>query len=401
MVSISEELVLEGHDDIPAIVQYTVQNGKMSMVVLNYGATVISILAPDRNGNAEEITLSYRSYADLSQPEHFGPYYGAIVGRVANRIKDGTFDLNGKTYHLAKNNGPNSLHGGRIGFDRKVFSTRTYIAEDGGDRGSSASLEFSYISPDGEEGYPGSLKVVVTYTLTSENTIEMTYHACIVNDGSDCAGVVESSPSQPQPISTPVNLTNHTYFNLSGNLRSKILDHNLHLSCSAYTPYDEHCIPLGQITPVYNTPFDFQSSAAGVRLGERIPLIDGGGRPGLDHNWVVDDPIEPRGLEARETLDDVAASPLTLTLRPVAVLSEPVSGRVLTVHASQPGVQVYTNNWASEDPAAYPHTQHNGICLETQHFPNSCNEPTFPSGSIIKSGETYLHKAIFSFSVVP
>ena len=392
------------------VMQYTLKNlddRGMSIVVCNYGCTILSILAADKEGVVEEVTLNHRSYSELIKPENHGPYYGAIVGRVANRIQGGTFNLNGQTYHIAKNTGEgqntNTLHGGLVGFDQKVFKCRTTIAQDG-DGDGYARLELSYLSPDGEEGFPGALKVTVTYTLTARNELVITYKAHLVTEEGE--GEEEKEEEEEEegmsreekkkmkkvvPLSTTVNLTNHTYFNLSGNLRNNILGHSLQLSCSSYTPYDEQCIPTGEIVHVEKTLFDFCSfGIRGVPLAERVRFIDAGGRPGLDHNWVVDGAIEAYSIDV----------PDTTRLRHVATLTEPVSGRVLTVRSTQPGIQVYTNNWASEDSKLYPHIQHNAIALETQHFPNSCNVDSFPKGSILKQGETYSHTAVFCFSLM-
>jgi len=345
------------------------------MVVLNYGCTILSVLAPDKDGIAEEVTLSYRSFEELVQPDHLGPYYGAVVGRVANRIANGKFDMNGMTYKLATNNGPCSLHGGISGFDKKIFKTAVNITA-----GKSASLVLTYTSVDGEEGFPGTLDVTVTYVLTAYNTIEMTYYAVL------------SNPTEM--LSTPINLTNHSYFNLSGSIKRNIDGHKLQLSCSKYTPYDDNCIPSGEQRDVKGTEFDF---TADVVLGERLhTVIAGGGRPGLDHNWAVDGVQEAdrmRRGRLKATCDD---EPL---LCHVGTLSDDVSGRRLTLHSSQPGIQVYTYNWASEDAKDFPHTVHNAVALETQHFPNSVNTPSFPAGSVLAPGEKYHHKTVYSFSV--
>jgi len=355
------------------VVEYTVSNGPMTMVVLNYGCTILSVLAPDKDGLAEEVTLSYRNFEELTKTGHLGPYYGAVVGRVANRIAEGKFELNGKVYTLATNNGPCALHGGISGFDKKVFKTAVNLMD-----GKSASLVFTYTSADGEEGYPGTLDVTVTYTLTVFNTIEMTY------------GAVLADPTEQ--LSTPVNLTNHCYFNLSGDIKRNIDGHKLRLSCSKYTPYDDNCIPTGELRSVQGTEFDF---TADVVLGERIhTVIAGGGKLGLDHNWAVD------GVEEAESMREksLVASLEVPLLRHVATLSDDISGRRLTVHSSQPGIQVYSYNWASKDMKDFPHTVHNAIALETQHFPNSINTPSFPS-SVLAPGHKYEHKSIFSFSV--
>jgi len=363
------------------VIEYTVSNGSMTMVVLNYGCTILSVLAPDKHGTAEEVTLAYRSFQELVQPEHLGPYYGAVVGRVANRIAGAKFDLNDKTYTLAANNGSCSLHGGLCGFDKKIFKAAVSTTA-----GKSVSLVFTYTSVDDEEGYPGTLDVAVSYVLTTYNTIEMTFQAVLADPA--------------QRLRTPVNLTNHSYFNLSGNIRRNIADHKLRLSCSKYTPYDDNCIPTGQIRDVKGTAFDF---TADVVLGERIhTVLAGGGKPGLDHNWAVDGVQEAESMRKDIDKDSRMAMDWTdseLVMCHAATLSDDVSGRRLTLHSSQPGLQVYTYNWASEDLKDFPHTVHNGIALETQHFPNSVNTPSFPAGSVLAPGDKYLHKTVYSFSV--
>ncbi len=372
------KLTVEELDVAPDVKEFTVSNGSLTMRVLNYGCTILSILAPDRYGEAEEITLCYRSYDDLIKPEHLGPYYGAVVGRVANRIGGGSFTLNGKLYNLALNNKSCSLHGGNIGFDKKLFKATAQVID-----GEKVSLTFKYRSANGEEGYPGTLDIEVTYALTIYNTIEMTY----------CASFADIT----EGLSTPINLTNHSYFNLSGSLKRDVLDHKLMLPCSRYTPYDDDCIPTGEMASVYGSNFDFTKP---VVLGERIlNVIAGGGKVGLDHNWVVDGAADMDTLAVQKHNINFVM-PNTPALRHAATLTDEVSGRQMKIHTSQPGIQVYTNNWASEDKASSPHIVHNAIALETQHFPDSVNKPSFPKGSVIAPGEQYQQKSIFSFSVI-
>ena len=354
----------------PSVDSWTLSNGSVSMEVLNYGCTILSITAPDRDGNVEEVTLNHRTYSELSDEANFGPYYGCVAGRVANRVAKGLFDLNGQTYRLPINNGENSLHGGLEGFNKKLFSVQSSVNEETG----SGKIECNYTSKDGEEGYPGTINVIVVYTLTMQNSIEMEYNVQL---------------EEGQILKTIINLTNHTYFNMSGNCRDKAHDHTLQLSCSKYCPPNEKQIPTGDIVDVKGSSFDFTEP---TELGQRIDTIDGCGEPGLDHNFVVDG-----ALDTTLDMSSVAAG-AGPAMRYVATLTHEKSGRKMILHASQPGVQVYTANWLSKDNSEHPFIQHNGVCLETQHFPDSINQPTFPS-CVLSPGETYNHKAIFSFAV--
>ena len=351
---------------------------KITCKVVTYGATLTSVQVPDRNGNVEEITVCYSTLDDLEGK--LGPYYGCIAGRYANRIRKGQFALDGESYQLAINNGPNALHGGLKGFDKQVWSAEMFLDE------KNAGVKMSYRSPDGEEGYPGELLVEVAYSLNDDGQLEISYHA------------------ETHGKATPINLTNHTYWNLSGNCSRKIYDHRLELSCDRYLPVDDTQIPLGELAPVEGTAFDLRTdpdNTYGKLLRDVILNIDGGGRPGLDHCFVVDG-----ALEDGQTMS--GAEPM---LRLVALLTDETSGRQLICEASQPGVQVYSANWLSEPnndstyssssigETDHPHTQHNGICLETQHFPDSVNQPQFPS-AILRPGETYRHKTIMTFECV-
>lgn len=352
---------------------YTITNGLgLQVKILSYGATIISILAPNRMGECEEVTLSYRTQEELEKNP--GPYYGCIAGRYANRIKEGKFLLDGNEYKLAINNGPNALHGGINGFDKKVWDSRAFID------GTGAGVVFTCTSSDGEEGYPGNLNVTITYTLSSTaNDLDMKYVAT-----TDKA--------------TPINLTNHTYFNLSGECRGKIYDHNLYLNCSHYLPVTEFQIPTGEIRSVNDSPnFDFTSfnSQEGRLLNRQaLEAIDGGGRPGLDHCFIVN--------ESNGDFEYINAKidGNQQGLRRVAILSHQSSGRELILHSTFPGVQVYSANWLAleDDKEHFPHTQHNGICLETQHFPDSPNQQHFPS-TILRPGETYQQRSLFSFRI--
>jgi aldose 1-epimerase len=333
------------------IIEYTLSNGVIHVVLLNYGATLIKLLAPDKNGVTENITLCYDSYNDLvSNP---GPYYGCIAGRYANRIAKGTFQIDNVTYNLAINNGVNALHGGIEGFDKKLWASS--IIESNNRIG----IKFTYTSIDGEEGYPGTLISTVEYILSPSDINKLSIKYSATTDKA-----------------TPINLTNHTYWNLSGECKRKVYDQHLVLNCSKYLPVDDTQIPTGELAPVINTPFDFLQP--GRKLSKEIlNSIDGGGRNGLDHCYVIDGD--------------------NTSLKHVATLSDDASGRVMTVHATQPGVQIYTGNWLQLDETCAPYTQHNAICLETQHFPDSVNKPHFPS-AVLHPNQQYEHITEFVFT---
>eukprot|EP01039_Chlorochromonas_danica_P000029 gene29-32_t len=373
--AITKEIFGSIHDSTP-IHRFTITNKNgLSFQCTNYGATILSIRTPDRRGTLEEITLNYDTL-EMLQKKEGRPYYGCIVGRYANRIGKGRFSLDENVVELAVNNGPNHLHGGLEGFDQKIW-TAVEVHKDEG-----LGIEFSYCSPDGEEGYPGNLMVSVCYLLTDEDDLVMTYSAF-----TDKA--------------TVVNITNHAYWNLSGNLKDKIYDHHLQLASEAYLPSDNNLLPIGTACPVHGTPFDFTSER---RLIEVMLDIDGGGRPGLDHCFIITDSTESDEAERREEQghndDGVDESEETtrIKLHYAAKLYDPTSGRELILRTTQPGVQVYTANWLSLSPTDAPHCQHYAICLETQHFPDSPNRPEFPSTTLLP-GEAYLQTSIFSFRV--
>jgi aldose 1-epimerase len=321
---------------------------------MNYGGIILSLRVPDRDGTFDDVVLGYETLAAYVDES---PYFGAIVGRYANRIAGGRFTLNGKTYDLATNNGPNHLHGGTVGFDQRVWAARPFVDEHG------AGIELSYTSPDGEEGYPGTLDTTVRYTLTDDNQLIVYYEATTTE-------------------ATPVNLSQHTYFNLAGDGRRDVLDHRLMLNANRFTPVDATLIPTGALHPVAGTPFDFTSPMPiGARIDADHPQIAYGG--GYDHNFVLD-----RSAAGKDSL--------ALAARVV----EPQTGRVMTVHTTEPGVQFYTGNFldgslTGKDGAVYD--RHYGFCLETQHFPDSPNQSNFPS-TILQPGETYRSRTIFTFS---
>ncbi|MFF1527984.1 aldose epimerase family protein [Cellulomonas sp. NPDC058312] len=326
--------------------RYTLSNRGMTVRILTYGGIIQSLDVPDRRNNPVDVVLGFsdlQGYIDNNNP---GPYFGAIIGRYGNRIANGQFELDGQTYTLAQNNNGNHLHGGIESFDKKVWAA-TPIQ---GNR--SVGLQLDYTSVDGEEGYPGSLDVQVTYTLTREQRLEIHYTA------------TTDAP-------TVVNLTNHTYWNLQGEGTSSILDHELTLPASGYTPVDAGLIPTGEIADVSGTPMDFRSATA---IGERIrepfqQLLYG---QGYDHNWVLDRP------------DDGS-------LQLAARLRDPDSGRTLTMYTTEPGIQFYSGNFLDATlvgTGGHVYRQSDGLALETQHFPDSPNQPQFPT-TTLRPGEVY------------
>lgn len=323
--------------------------GGAEVVLSSLGAAIHSIRVPGRDGTAADVVLGFDSLDEwIANP----PFFGVVVGRYANRIAGGRFALDGATYALATNNGPNHLHGGTRGFDKVVWRAEA-VAGASGD-----AVRFTYVSPDGEEGYPGTLTASVLYTLTADNTLRLDYTAT-----TDKA--------------TVVNLSNHAYFNLAGT--GTILAHELHINAARYTPVDSTLIPTGELAPVEGTPFDFrQATAIGARIAADHAQIRIGG--GYDHNFAIDGTAGELRLAARAF--------------------DPSSGRTLEVRTTEPGVQLYTANFANPIPGrggqAYP--RHAGFCLETQHFPDSPNHPSFPS-TTLRPGETFASTTVFAFGV--
>jgi len=336
--------------------RYTLTNANgMEVAVLTYGGVIQSIRVPDRDGTMANVVLGFNTLDDYVARS---PYFGAIVGRYANRIARGQFTLDGETCQLAINNGPNSLHGGEKGFDKQIWTASEGSATDG------QSLVLSYTSPDGEGGYPGTLDVTVTYTLTGDNALRIDYHATTDK-------------------TTVLNLSNHSYFNLAGEGSGSVLDHELMLNASSFTPVDDTLIPTGEIAPVAGTPFDFTTAkpiGQDIRDGSSDQIVIG---RGYDHNVVLD---RPKG-------DDTS-------LVQVARVVEPTTGRVMEVETTEPGVQFYTGNFLDGTFAGSGgkvYRQGDGFCLETQHFPDSPNQPGFPSTELAP-GEEFTSTTVYTFS---
>jgi aldose 1-epimerase len=328
--------------------------------LMTYGAAIISVRAPDRSGHVEDIVLGFDTLdAYLTKSR----YFGTVVGRYGNRIAKGRFVLDGAPFQLAVNNGVNHLHGGDRGFDKVVWKGEPF------ERDGSVGVVFTYSSKDGEEGYPGTLKATVTYTLTPRNELTLDYRAT-----SDKA--------------TPINLTNHSYFNLAGRSGGDILQHQLMLNADRYTPVDATMIPTGEVAAVDATPFDFRRpTAIGARIDSDHEQLRRGG--GYDHNFVV------RGGGPRTGASGGSTRP---ALHLAAQVVEPSSGRTLDVATTEPGVQFYAGN--NLDLARNGFGRRTGFCLETQHFPDSPNHPQFPS-TILRPGQTYESTTVFTFGVTP
>lgn len=329
-----------------SVTLFTLKNEmELEVKIMDFGGIITEINAPDKNGKLANITLGFDK---LEQYLAGHPNFGALIGRYGNRIANASFSLDGESYQLAANNGNNSLHGGIIGFDDVLWDSEVISCDE------RAALKLSYFSPDGEEGFPGNLKVVVTYELLMDQLF-ITYEA-------------ETDKA------TPVNLTNHAYFNLAG--EGNIRDHILYINASRYTPVNEELIPTGEIANVEGGPFDFRKPMV---IGERFDQLTG--EPvGYDHNFVLDKSEEERSLAAKAL--------------------DPISGRFLEVSTTEPGVQFYTGNFlnGSLSSGNFTFVQHSGFCLETQHFPDSPNQSEFPS-TILRPGEKYVTQTIFKFGV--
>ncbi len=340
-----------------AVMLYSLTNANENILeVTNYGGIITRLLVPDRNGKSSDVVLGFNTLEEYLKDS---PYFGCLVGRYGNRIANGQFVLNQKKYELAKNNEPGGmpchLHGGNVGFDKVVWNATPLIEN------KTAGLKLTYLSRDGEEGYPGNLAVEVYYWWTNENELKIEYRA---------------TTDQP----TPVNLTHHSYFNLKGEGSGDILDHVLMINAEKYTPVNAGLIPTGELAEVKGTPFDFsQPTAIGARIAEKHQQVQYG--LGYDHNWVL------------------KKSPGALEL--AARVYEPSSGRVLEVWTTEPGLQFYSGNFLDghlTGKSGKRHDYRSGFCLETQHFPDSPNQPKFPS-TILQPGEKYESLTVYKFTV--
>jgi aldose 1-epimerase len=334
---------------------YTLTNSHgLEVRAMTYGGIIVSLRVPDQKGQLDDVVLGYDTLDGYLKSS---PYFGAIIGRYGNRIAKGKFTLDGKSYTLAINDGPNSLHGGVKGFDKVVWHAEPF------EKKGAVGVVFNYTSPDGEEGYPGTLQVTVTYTLNDQNELLFDYHAT-----TDQA--------------TPVNLTNHSYFNLAGDGQRDILGHLLMLNADRFTPVDKTLIPTGELRSVKGTPFDFtQPTAIGARIDQKDEQLIFG--RGYDHNFVINRTGPGLVLAAR--------------------VQEPTTGRVMEVLTTEPGIQFYSGNFldgtlTGKGGHVYQHRY--GFCLETQHYPDSPNHPNFPS-TILRPGQTYRSKTVYRFSTAP
>ena len=332
---------------------YTFRNSKgVQAAITNYGGRLVSLQCPDRSGKFEDVVLGFdRLDGYLSA----NPYFGAIVGRYANRIANGRFTLDGVSYHLAQNNGPNTLHGGLRGFDKVLWRAHQVSTMDG------PGLELTYLSKDGEEGFPGNLNVTVTYALGDDNALKIDYQATTDRD-------------------TVLNLTNHSYFDLSGQAASQILQNRVMIAADQFTPVNANLIPTGELKSVEGTPFDFRKpKVIAARIDEKDPQLTFA--KGYDHNFVLNHAGEGLRLAAR--------------------VDDPNSGRVLEVLTTQPGVQFYTGNHLEgtvKGKGGIVYGFRSGFCMETQHFPDSPNHPSFPSTEL-KPGQHYHEITVFRFLV--
>lgn len=342
-----------GSFDGKPVFLYTLRNAAgMEVTITNYGGTVTTLKAPDRNQKFEDVVLGFDSLNGYTSKDNTG-YFGALIGRYANRIAHGTFTLDGKQYHIPANEGANMLHGGNRGFDKRVWDAKEISSSD------APALELHYLSPDGEEGFPGNLHVTVRYTLGAHNDLRIDYTAATDKD-------------------TVVNLTNHSYWNLGGTGSGTILDHKLTLMASRFTPIDSTLIPTGAIDSVAGTPLDFRKATPiGARINdnyEQLKLAKG-----YDHNFVLDQRAASLELAAR--------------------VEDPKSGRVMEVLTTQPGIQFYSGNFLNGKVSGIggAFNYRSALALETQHFPDSPNHPNFPS-TVLHPGETYHQSTVYRFS---
>jgi len=339
--------------DGKAVEVYTLRNTRGMVVrAITYGAIIQAIRVPDRTGRVEDVTLGYDSLRGYLTDS---PYFGAVVGRYANRIARGRFTLAGRTYRLAINNGPNHLHGGLKGYDKVVWDAASFQRRD------TVGVKFQHTSPDGDEGYPGTLQATVIYTLTPNNELMVEYRV-----RTDRA--------------TPVNLSQHSYWNLAGEGSGDILQHMLTIDADRYTPVDSTLIPTGELAPVANTPFDFRApTAIGARIDQPDPQLRYG--KGYDHNFVLNS----------------NGSGLAHAVRVI----EPKSGRTLDISTTEPGLQFYSGNFLDgtiTGKSGHVYGHRSALVLETQHFPDSPNHPNFPT-TVLKPGQEYRSQTIFAFGV--
>ncbi len=333
---------------------YTLTNDHgVEVTILSFGGIIQSLKVPNRMGVSEDVVLGFDNLNDYVHSN--SPYFGAIIGRCGNRIANGKFVLDGVTYHLVKNNSENHLHGGKVGFNAVVWSVEDVSTEE------SPRVKLSYLSKDGEEGYPGNLNVEVMYALTDDNAIEITYRA--ITDKT-----------------TVINLTHHSYFNFNLASGTDILNHQVQLSASQFVPVNDAIIPTGELQDVKDSPFDFlQSKTIGVDIGGSHPQLIRGN--GFDHCWVVD------AYDA--------------TLKKIASVYDPISGRKMEVLSTEPGVQLYSGNFLNGmlvGKNGQKYHQRMGLCLETQHFPDSPNQDQFPS-VVLNVGDEYTSKTVYKFTV--
>lgn len=326
----------------------TLRNGNgIEMTVLTYGGIIKTLKTPDKSGALDNIVLGFDDLDSYLTPGK-SPYFGCLIGRYGNRIAKGKFTLDGNTYTLAINNDPNSLHGGNRGWDKVVWAADPFQHADG------VGVVLTYTSKDGEEGYPGTVKAKVTYTLTEDNRLVIDYEATTDK-------------------TTVINLTQHSYFNLSAGKSADILGHELMLNAAQYTPVDATLIPTGEIASVDGTPFDFRTpTAIGARIEAKNEQLTRG--KGYDHNWVLTRTGAGLSLAAKVT--------------------EPLTGRTMTIETTEPGIQFYSGNFL--DPKVNAHPHRGGFCLETQHFPDSPNHPNFPT-TTLKPGDVYKTQTVFKF----
>lgn len=342
-------MAIWGHTaDGTAVPIYTLTSGKIEVRVMAYGAKLVSVRTPDRTGKVADIVLGYDSLDSYLADNK--TYFGAVVGRYGNRIAHGKFSLDGKTYQIPLNNGPNTLHGGTKGFDQYVWQAKEVPG----------GVEFTHVSPDGDMGYPGTLTAHVKYTLSGQ-TLRIDYSATTDKD-------------------TVLNITNHAYYNLNGDDQGTILNLKLKLDADKFTPVDSGLIPTGELAPVAGTPFDFREfHTIGDRIGDANEQLNLGG--GYDHNFVV------RGTPG--------------TLRPAATIVDPDNGRKMTVETTEPGIQFYTGNFLDgtfTGRHGVKYQKRTGFCVETQHFPDSPNHPDFPS-SEVKPGHPFHSTTTFTFGI--